>query len=306
MNDRNSVRQLDVRASSEANGEKHPVLIELGLRLRTLRSRRGLTRKGTSRAAGVSERYLANLEHGVGNPSMLILQQLAGALQCPVAEVIGDVTTLSPEWLLIREALAGRSDADLRRARQAIAALFVSAEAHPKAGRIALVGLRGAGKSTLGRLLGERLGVPFVEVSREIERIAGGDIRQIHDLYGINAYRRYERRALEEAIRAHADAVFAIPGGLVSDPANFNLLLQRTTTIWLAASPEDHMQRVMRQGDLRPMAASREAMDDLRQILAGRKAFYAKCDHRLDTSDKTLDEALEALFEIARQVLPGR
>jgi XRE family aerobic/anaerobic benzoate catabolism transcriptional regulator len=303
LNDQNAVRELDVRASSEANGEKHPVLVELGSRLRTLRSRRGLTRKGTANAAGVSERYLANLEHGVGNPSMLILQQLASALQCPVAEVIGDVTTSSPEWLLIRESLAGRSDADLRRARVAIGELFGTGEAHPKAGRIALLGLRGAGKSTLGQMLAEHLGVPFIELSREIERIAGCDIRQIHDLYGTNAYRRYERRAAEEVIQSHGNAVIATPGGLVSDATTFNLLLQHTTTIWLAASPEEHMQRVTRQGDLRPMAASHEAMEDLRRILAGRAAFYAKADYRLETTNKPLDQTLEQLLEIARRAL---
>ena len=301
MSEQSAIRELDIRASSEANGDKHPVLVELGSRLRMLRSRRGLTRKATANAAGVSERYLANLEQGVGNPSMLILHQLAGALQCPVAEVIGDVTTTSPEWLLIRESLGGRGDADLRRARLAIAELFGTGVAHPKARRIALLGLRGAGKSTLGRMLAGHLGVPFIELSREIERIAGGDIRQIHDLYGTNAYRRYERRALEEAIQAHDDAVIATPGGLVSDATTFNLLLQHTTTIWLAATPEEHMHRVTQQGDLRPMAANPEAMDDLRQILAGRKAFYAKADYRLQTSNKTLEQALEELIGIARR-----
>ena len=301
MNDQTSIRELDVRASSEANGEKHPSLVELGARLRTLRARRGLTRKATALSAGVSERYLANLEQGIGNPSMLILQQLATALQCPVAEVIGDVTTSSPEWLMIRESLGGRPDADLRRARIAITELFGAGEAHPKAGRLALVGLRGAGKSTLGQMLAERLNVPFIELSREIERVAGCDIRQIHDLYGTNAYRRYERRALEEVIDAYRDAVIATPGGLVSDANTFHLLLQRTTTIWLQAAPEEHMQRVTQQGDLRPMAASQEAMEDLRRILSGRAAFYAKADYRVDTSGKTLDQSITELVEVVRR-----
>src|SRR5262249_37353482 len=162
---------------------------------------------------------------------------LAGALECPVAELVGDATTTSPEWLLIRELLAGRTEGELRQARLAIAALGVTVRTAPKARRLALLGLRGAGKATLGRMPGERLGIPFVELSREIERIGGCDIRQIHDLYGPNAYRRYERRALQQVIDHHADAVLAVPGGLVSDAATFRLLLERTTTIWLQAAP---------------------------------------------------------------------
>jgi XRE family aerobic/anaerobic benzoate catabolism transcriptional regulator len=285
---------------------RDPILVELGARLRTLRARRGLTRKATALAAGVSERYLANLEQGVGNPSMLILQQLAAALRCSMAEVIGDVTTSSPEWLLLRELLDGRSDVELRRARQALAALFGVGGAQPKAGRIALVGLRGAGKSTLGAMLGEALGIPFVELSREIERFAGCDIRQIHDLYGAVAYRRYERRALESVIDGFRHVVVATPGGLVSDATTFSLLLARTTTIWLQATPEEHMQRVARQGDLRPMSASPEAMDDLRQILAGRAAFYAKADYRVDTSGKPPDDVLAELVAIAADIRHAR
>lgn len=284
---------------------REPLLVDLGARLRTLRARRGLTRKATALAAGVSERYLANLEQGIGNPSMLILQQLAGALRCSIAEVIGDVTTQSPEWLMIREALEGRTEADLRRARIAIAELFGDGGVAPKARRIALVGLRGAGKSTLGRMLGAALGFPFIELSREIERFAGCDIRQIHDLYGAAAYRRYERRALEAVIDAHRGAVIATPGGLVSDPTTFNLLLTRTTTIWLQARPEEHMARVAAQGDLRPMSASAEAMDDLRQILAGRAAFYEKADFRVDTSGKTPDAVVGELVAIAGGIGAG-
>ena len=137
-------------------------------------------------------------------------------------------------------------------------------DAPGRSSRIALIGLRGAGKSTLGRLLAEDLDFPFVELSREIEKLAGFSTAEILGLYGQNAYRRYERRALEEAIRNYPEAVIATAGGMVSDLMSFNLLLQRCTTVWLRAAPEDHMGRVMEQGDMRPMAASAEAMEDLK------------------------------------------
>ena len=169
--------------------------------------------------------------------------------------------------------------------------------------RIALIGLRGAGKSTLGQMLADDLDFAFVELSREIEKFAGCSIAEIQALYGMNAYRRYERRALEEAIQIHPEAVLAIPGGLVSDAATFNLLLSHCTTVWLQADPEDHMRRVRAQGDLRPMAANHEAMDDLRRILAGRAAFYSKSEFRIDTSAQALQPTFQALRQVVRDAL---
>ena len=289
-------------AAEPANDDKNPALLALGDRVRRLRAARGMTRKALALAADVSERHLANLEYGIGNASFLVLQQVAAALQCPLAELTGDVTTSSPEWLLIRELLQGRDEATLRRARVAIGELLGTgggaadaARARPQ--QVALIGLRGAGKSTLGQLLADDLGFPFVELSRQIEQFAGCSIAEIQALYGQSAYRRYERRALEEAIQIYPEAVIATPGGLVSDAATFNLLLSHCTTVWLQAAPEDHMARVAAQGDLRPMAASREAMDDLRQILAGRSAFYSKADMTVDTSAAPL----EATFQVLRQ-----
>ncbi len=282
--------------------DKNPALLALGDRVRRLRAARGMTRKALALAADVSERHLANLEYGIGNASFLVLQQVAAALQCSLAELTGDVTTASPEWLLIRELLQGRDEATLRRARVAIGELLGTgggaadaARARPQ--QVALIGLRGAGKSTLGQLLADDLGFPFVELSRQIEQFAGCSIAEIQALYGQSAYRRYERRALEEAIQIYPEAVIATPGGLVSDAATFNLLLSHCTTVWLQAEPEDHMARVAAQGDMRPMAASREAMDDLRQILAGRSAFYSKADMTVDTSAAPL----EATFQVLRQ-----
>ena len=286
---------------------RHPFLSALGERVRALRSRRGMTRKALAAAADVSERHLANLEYGVGNASILILLQVAQALQCTLAELLGDVTTSSPEWLLLRELLDGRDEASLRRVRLAVADLLgAGGGAAARRSRIALVGLRGAGKSTLGSRLAADLGFPFLELSRQIEQFAGCTVDEIQALYGQNAYRRYERRALEEAIQTYPEAVIATPGGLVSDASTFQMLLAHCTTVWLQASPEDHMRRVMAQGDMRPMggvAASKEAMDDLRSILAGRAAFYSKADFRVDTSAQPLEETFAALRRIVRESL---
>ena len=284
---------------------RHPFLVALGERVRTLRSRRGMTRKAVALAADVSERHLANLEYGTGNASILVLLQVADALQCPLAELIGDVSTSSPEWLLIRELLSGQDEAALRRARVAVAGALGGADS-TEAGRrtrIALIGLRGAGKSTLGQRLADELGFAFIELSREIEKFAGCSIEEIHALYGTPAYRRYERRALEEAIQIYPEVVIATPGGLVSDAANFNLMLSHCTTVWLQADPADHMGRVAAQGDMRPMAASREAMEDLKRILEGRAAFYSKADLAFNTSAQPLEESFATLRREVRQLL---
>jgi XRE family aerobic/anaerobic benzoate catabolism transcriptional regulator len=280
------------------------LLVALGERVRALRSRRGLTRRAVAGAADISERYLANLEYGIGNASLVVLHRLAAALHCSPAELIGDATTSSPEWLLLRELLEGRDEATLRRVRVAVGEMLGTGGANlQRSSRVALLGLRGAGKSTLGRLLGEDLGFPFVELGEEIEKFTGCSVAEIQALYGMNAYRRYERRALEEAIQIYPEAVIAIPGGLVSDPATFNLLLAHCTTVWLHADPEDHMKRVAAQGDMRPMADSKEAMEDLKRILAGRAPFYSKAEFRLDTSAQPLQATFAALRDIVRRAL---
>ncbi|WP_396432341.1 helix-turn-helix transcriptional regulator [Limnohabitans sp.] len=294
--------------TSEPAAKRSPFLEALGERVRTLRSRKGMTRRAVAVAADVSERHLANLEYGTGNVSVLVLLQVANALQCSLAELLGDVTTTSPEWLLIRELLSKRSEADLRRARVQLSDLFgEGGNAQERKNRIALIGLRGAGKTSLGQRLADDLGFPFIELSREIEQFAGCQISEIHNLYGANAYRRYERRALEEAIQIYPEVVVATPGGLVSESANFNLLLSHCTTVWLQADAADHMGRVAAQGDMRPMAASREAMEDLKRILEGRAAFYSKADLAINTSGRSEDQAFTALRTSVRQHLqmPG-
>jgi XRE family aerobic/anaerobic benzoate catabolism transcriptional regulator len=245
----------------DVDSEKHPYLVTLGERVRSLRARRGLSRKAAAARARVSERHWANLETGVGNASILVLLQVAKALQCSLVTLLEE----APE--------AG----NLRRQH------------------IALIGLRGAGKSTLGQRLAQELGYVFVELSRVIENLAGCSISEIHGLYGPEAYRRYERRALEDCLAQYPHVVMATPGGLVSEESTFNMMLAQCFTIWLQATPEDHMARVLAQGDTRPMSASTEAMQDLRRILSSRSPFYAKADLHFDTSLQPLEESFQAL-----------
>lgn len=286
---------------------RDPLQTALGQRVRRLRARRGITRKVLAQIADVSERHLANLEAGDGNPSILILQQIANALDCPLAELIGDETTESPDGLLIRDLLKGRTPAQLESARNVLNKLFGSPEARDhRLDRVALIGLRGAGKSTLGRALAKHLDRPFVDLNREIERLAGCRPDEIHSLYGPAAYRRYERRALEEALESRPLAVIDTPGGIVSEAATFNLLLSKCYTIWLTAAPEEHMNRVIAQGDLRPMAGNNQAMDDLRLILQERAPFYAKADLLFDTSGKAPRECLAAVSTALDRMLATR
>jgi XRE family transcriptional regulator, aerobic/anaerobic benzoate catabolism transcriptional regulator len=286
---------------------RDPFLSVLGDRVRLLRARRGMSRKALAREAAISERHLANLETGNGNASVLLLRQLTRALHCSIAELVGEEGMASPEWRRIREMLRGCDEATLQRARQLIGDILGGdghRAANPaRSGRIALIGLRGAGKSTLGRMLADDRGIPFVELNRTIERLAGCDVGEVHALYGSGAYRRYETRALEETVAGFPHAVIATGGGIVSEPATFDLLLNQCFTVWLRATPEDHMKRVVAQGDLRPMAGKSEAMEDLKRILAGREAFYAKADLTLDTSGRSLADAFLALRGSLAQAL---
>lgn len=277
--------------------DKSPLLRALGERIRSLRARKGITRKELASLAGISERHMANLELGAGNATILILHQVAQALTCSLAEVTGDITTSTPEWLMLRGLLENRSDKELHQVRLKLIELF-GAEKAPgsRLSRIALIGLRGAGKSTLGRMFADKLGYPFIELSHEIEQTAGCSINEIHSLYGPVAYRRYERRVLAETIQLYPEVVIATPGGLVSDVATYNSLLEHCLTVWLQATPREHMDRVIAQGDFRPMSGSNEAMNDLKQILEGRVAFYSKADVHIDTSTQSLNDTFEALF----------
>jgi len=286
----------------EPRDGKDAFLVALGESVRVRRARRGMTRRALAAGAGVSERHLANLESGVGNASILVLRQIARALECQVADLVDASLAEGPDAALIRQLLRDRTERDLHRARLALSRMFGESTAGRRT-RIALIGLRGAGKSTLGRMLADGLGYPFVELNREIERLAGCDVAEIHSLYGPSAYRRYERRALDDTVQRHRSAVIATPGGIVADAATFNRLLDQCTTVWLQATPDEHMSRVLAQGDYRPMAGNAEAMDDLRRILAGRSPFYAKADAVVSTAGKTLDQSFAALHSALESVL---
>jgi XRE family aerobic/anaerobic benzoate catabolism transcriptional regulator len=275
----------------------------LGERVRQFRSRRGMTRKILARDSGVSERYLAQLEGGAGNISILLLRRIAAAMGLPLADLVHDGPERAVEYALARQLLDGLAPPELAQAYRALAQSVGHSGDVARAGRVALIGLRGAGKTTLGRALAERLGVPFIEMATAIAEESGTTLSEIFSLYGQAAYRRYEKRALERVIATHERAVIATGGSLVSEAATFELLLRSCHTIWITASPAEHMGRVMAQGDLRPMQASREAMADLKRILENRRALYSKADATLDNSGKTVEDGADSLVRIAKQLL---
>ena len=268
-------------------------LAALGRQLREARERRGMARKVLSQAAGVSERYLAQVEAGEGNASVLVLRSVAGALGVGLADLLGEREG-GVERRLIRRFLERLPEHRLEDVVFRLMRDFGQEEASRRR-RIALVGLRGAGKTTLGAALARELGVPFVELDREIEREAGISLSEVFLLYGQMGYRRIERRCLERIIRANEALVMSVGGGIVSEPETYNALLLNCFTIWVKASPEEHMARVVAQGDLRPMQGNAEAMEDLKRILAAREPLYRKADATLDTSGARPEESLSRL-----------
>ncbi|HWI27681.1 MAG TPA: helix-turn-helix transcriptional regulator [Stellaceae bacterium] len=276
------------------NGEAEYLRL-LGERIREARARRGMTRKILARDSQVSERYLAQLEAGQGNISIVLLRQIAHAMGLPLGDLAREEPERPVELTLLIQSLSRLPAKDLAQARKLLTETFGAAVASERRHRIALIGLRGAGKSSLGAKLAKALGAPFIELDREIERESGTPLAEIFDLYGQAAYRRYERRALEQVVERHDRAVIATGGSIVSEPGTFDLLLAACFTVWLTAAPEEHMGRVMAQGDTRPMAENEQAMEDLRRILAGRAQLYAKADARIDTAGKTVEQSFQEL-----------
>ena len=283
------------KINSESNNGQDAYLRLLGDRVRDARARRGMTRKILARDSKVSERYLAQLEAGQGNISIVLLRQIAHAMGLPLGDLVREEPDRPVELALLIHTLARLQPKELFQARKLLSDAFGTVVESDRRQRIALIGLRGAGKSTLGGRLAEAKGVPFIELDREVERESGTTLSEVFDLYGQSAYRRYERRALESVIERHDRAVIATGGSIVTEPATLDLLLSACFTIWLTAAPEEHMSRVVAQGDYRPMAGNDEAMDDLRRILASRSALYAKADARVDTAGKTVDQCLREL-----------
>ena len=282
-------------ASETRRGEAPTAYLKrVGERVRLGRARRGMSRKVLSQASGVSERYLAELERGAGNASLLVLRQVADALGVEVAQLVGDAPERPIDLTLALHQLERLSPADLAEARRLLAERFGSARA--SRGRIALVGLRGAGKTTLGQRAAEALGVPFVELDREVERASGMELSEIFASHGQGMYRRLERQCLEAVIQRFDRVVIATGGSLVTEPATYDLLLSSCFVVWLSARPDEHMSRVLAQGDLRPMAEGPQAMDDLKAILESRTALYAKADAKVATSDRTEAEVLGQLL----------
>jgi XRE family aerobic/anaerobic benzoate catabolism transcriptional regulator len=246
-----------MNAPLSAQQQEHAFLARLGERVRTWRTDHGMTRKQLSVASGVSERYLAQLEAGQGNMSVLLLRKVARAMGVAVERLV-------------------REDETQQRP-------------------IALLGLRGAGKSTLGAKLAQSLNVPFVELDREVEKEAGAPLGEVFAMYGQDAFRRFERRALERVLGEHPQAVIATGGSLVTDPGTYELLLERCRSIWLKASPDEHMARVIAQGDMRPFKGRSAALDEIRKLLDDRDRLYGRASATIDTSGKTVRQSLAEL-----------
>ena len=274
-------------------------------RVRQARARRGMTRKQLARDSGVSERYLAQIEGGHGNISVLVLRQLAQALNMSIDALLFEGPEPAVELTHTVEFLRRLSLDDLKLARQMLLLQFGGLDPAARHRRIALIGLRGAGKSTLGASLAERLDMPFLELDRLIEQESGLTLNLIFDFRGQAGFRKLERQCLEDVLKRYPCFVLATGGSLVSEPGTFERLLSSCFTVWLRASPEEHMQRVIAQGDVRPMANNRDAMSDLKRILAEREVLYSKADIQVETAGRTFQESLDLLIQALRDT-PAR
>jgi XRE family transcriptional regulator, aerobic/anaerobic benzoate catabolism transcriptional regulator len=276
-------------------------LERLGQRVRTMRALRGMSRKVLAKVSGISERYIAQLEGGKGNVSIVLLRRVANAMGAPLEDIIPG-NEQQPDWPVIRDLLRKATPDKIAQAK-AILSDGASAPLRRAFSGIALIGLRGAGKSTLGKMLAERIGWSFVELNKEIERQNGLEVAEIINLYGQEGFRRMEQAALARLLARKELMVLATGGGIVSEPVTYDLILKSFYTIWLKAEPEEHMARVRGQGDLRPMADDRSAMAELRNILVSREPLYTRANAMVDTAGLSVDAAAARLTDAVKPVL---
>jgi len=286
------------RVKAAPNHAADGYLHRLGERVRVLRNQRGMTRKALAQHARVSERYLAQLEAGLGNCSIVLLRRIARAIGLPLTQLVHDGAEPALDLVLLTQFLERLSPPALTEARDLLLKHFSKPSEELRKRRIALIGLRGGGKSTLGRLLAERLNVPFIELDREIEKRSGASLSEIFEMFGQETFRRAEREALSEVLRQHQNFVIATSGSIVAELATLELLLSSCLTVWVRADPQEHMKRVMAQGDMRPIANSARAMEDLVSILKSREPLYAKAEIALTTTGKTPEQNLAELLHL--------
>jgi len=286
---------------SEAANPESGFLEQLGRRVRTMRALRGMSRKVLARVSGISERYIAQLESGKGNVSIVLLRRVSNAMGAHLEDLIPSIDP-APDWPVIRDLLRKASPNQIAQAKDILAGHGASAH-RPTFCGIALIGLRGAGKSTLGKILAKKIGWNFVELNKEIESQNGLSVAEIIALYGQEGFRRMEQNALQQLLSRKELMVLATGGGIVSEPLTFDLVLSSFYTVWLKADPEEHMARVRRQGDLRPMADDRSAMAELRNILISREPLYARAATVVDTAGLSVDAAAARLIDTVRPVL---
>lgn len=309
--DTHKAQAADVARHGAANGGadedghdtgERDFLTELGRRVRHMRALRGMSRKTLAQVSGISERYLAQLESGAGNLSIMLLRRVAEATGAPIEDLVSDAPP-PPEWPLIRELLRRASPSTVDKVRQLLNARSGAEEPSLRpptvmVSRIALIGLRGAGKTTLGRIAAERLGWTFIELHKEIEAQTGLSLTEIFNLYGQEGYRRLEQKALEATATRAGPMIVATSGGIVADPVTFDRLLTAFFTVWVRATPEEHMNRVREQGDLRPMADDNAAIDELITILSSREPLYGRARAVVDTSERTVEDAATELVNL--------
>jgi XRE family aerobic/anaerobic benzoate catabolism transcriptional regulator len=285
--------------SRRADPEDAAYLRKLADKIREARAQRGMTRNALADDSGVSLRFLAQLESGQGNPSILVLRRIASAMGFPPDNLLSAEPPPAIDRVLLMQMLKQLSDDEVAQARRLLSQhLGRDAVAVADKPYVTLIGLRGAGKTTLGRRLAKERGVPFFELDREVEREYGATIGEILQLHGQPGYRRFERESLQAVLSQNAAAIIETGGGLAADPETLPLLLEHSIAVWVRASPEEHMQRVIDQGDLRPMARSREAMRELKDILKAREPFYRQAHFHLATSGKTADQSFEELVRL--------